>query len=169
MINVPTYSVIYGSLSLIPIFILWTFICWHITLVGAVMLKGLQLVKINLKFSETAKRDYLTIAVSIIKDLHNSQKDLSNGSTMSAVYSNVGAHNFDMVKEIIYKLESSNIIRVTTDNMCYLNCDVNSLKLRDIYNCFDSIINSKTSSSKKINALKTNLYNDLNISVYECF
>ncbi|MDE4984368.1 YhjD/YihY/BrkB family envelope integrity protein, partial [Francisella tularensis] len=42
MFYVTTYSVIYGSLSLIPIFILWVFVTWKITLLGAVMIRAMQ-------------------------------------------------------------------------------------------------------------------------------
>ncbi|MDE5014884.1 YihY/virulence factor BrkB family protein, partial [Francisella tularensis subsp. holarctica] len=40
MFYVPTYSVIYGSLSLITIFILWVFVNWQITQLGAVMIRA---------------------------------------------------------------------------------------------------------------------------------
>ena len=41
--NVPTYEIIYGTLSTIPLFILWVYFSWLIFMFGAVIVNGLYL------------------------------------------------------------------------------------------------------------------------------
>lgn len=65
MFYVLTYSVIYGSLSLIPIFILWVFVAWQITLLGAVMIKAIQYMEVILDFKKEVKRDDLLVCVCL--------------------------------------------------------------------------------------------------------
>ncbi|MED7788664.1 YhjD/YihY/BrkB family envelope integrity protein [Francisella sp. 19X1-34] len=169
MFYVPTYSVIYGSLSLIPIFILWVYITWHITLLGAVMIRAMQYMKITLDFKKEVKRDDLSISVNILKDLHIVQRELKNGMSISDIYKSAAVADYDKVKQVLYDLEKANIIRITAQDICYLNCDVFNLSLHKVYLAFNPTINFKTSSIRKINTIKSDLYKDLDIKLYECF
>ncbi len=166
---VPTYSLLYGSLSLIPIFILWMYICWQIVLIGAVMMKGLQLVKINLEFSKSNRRDDLTIAVSILKQLYESQKNLDNAVSIDELYKAVGAHAFDKFKNIVHSLEKSKMIRISFDNLCYSTCDVTTLKVACLYDALEPTINFRVTSSAEINKIKTSLEKSLQITIKDCF
>ncbi|GAB4222754.1 MAG: YihY family inner membrane protein [Francisella sp.] len=169
MIYVPTYSVVYGSLSLIPIFILWVFIAWQITLLGAVMIKAIQYMEITLDLNKEIKRDDLSICVCMLRELYMYQKELKNGISIDYMYKKVAVASCDKVKDLLYALEKANIIRISNQDICYLNCDVFNIKLSDIYLACNPTINFKTSSIKKINTIKSKLYEQLNIKLYECF
>ena len=169
MFYVPTYSVIYGSLSLIPIFILWVYVTWHITLLGAVMIRAMQYMKVTLNFKKEVKRDDLSISVNILKDLHTVQRELENGMSISNIYKKTAVADYDKVKQVLYSLEEASIIRITAQDICYLNCDVFHLSLYKVYLAFNPTINFKTSTIRKINAIKSDLYKDLDIELNECF
>ncbi|APC97587.1 YihY family inner membrane protein [Francisella frigiditurris] len=166
---VPTYSVIYGSLSLIPIFILWVFITWHITLVGAVMMKGLELLSVNVHFTKEVKRDNLTIVINLLRELYEHQRMLKGGVALSKLYSKLAIADYDKVKLVLHRLDDANIIRIDSNEICYLNCDIKNLKLLEVYNLFVDTLNFKTSNIRKINQIKVELQKNLNIKVYDCF
>ena len=56
MFYVPTYLVIYRSLLLMPIFILWIFVTWQITLLGEVMIHAMQYMEVTLDFKKRSKK-----------------------------------------------------------------------------------------------------------------
>ena len=169
MFYVPTYSVIYGSLSLIPIFILWIFLTWHIVLVGAVMIRGIQYMSVTLNFNKSNRRDDISIAVNILKELYTSQKNLINGVSISDIYKSTSVADYDKIKKILYALESKSIIRMSVEDQCYLNCDVFHISLRKIYASLDPSLNFNKSSIRKVNAIKTELYSSLDVKLHECF
>ena len=143
MFYVPTYSVIYGSLSLIPIFILWVYVAWHITLLGSVMIRGIQYMRVSLDFNEKSKSDDLSTSISILKELYFAQKDLVDGVAMNRLYKNTGITDYDKIKNILYLLERQNIIRIDSADKCYLNCDIFDLNLQKIYSAFHPTLNLK--------------------------
>ncbi|MDE5031877.1 hypothetical protein NAI34_09515, partial [Francisella tularensis subsp. holarctica] len=73
------------------------------------------------------------------------------------------------IKKNLYALEKANIIMITVQDICYLNCDVFDISLYKIYFAFNPTINFKTSSIRKINVIKSKLYKQLDIKCYECF
>jgi len=169
MFYVPTYSVIYGSLSLIPIFILWVFVIWQITLLGAVMIRAMQYMKVTLDFKKEVRRDSLSIGVNMLKELHIAQKELKNGVSISDLYQKMSVADYDKVKKILYDLEKASLIRITAQDICYLNCDISIVSLHNVYLAFNPTINFHTSSSRKLNAIKSNLYENLDIKLVDCF
>ncbi|AXA34504.1 YihY family inner membrane protein [Francisella adeliensis] len=169
MIYVPTYSVIYGSLSLIPIFILWVYLTWHITLLGSVMIRAIQYMKITFDFKREVKNDDLSISINMLSELYKAQKDLSNGVSIDDLYKRLDIADYDKIKSILYTLEEQNIVRIGAHDICYLNCDVFDLSLRKIYIAFNPTLSLKNSCVTALNTVKSDLYQDLDIKLYDCF
>ncbi|MDE5033895.1 hypothetical protein NAI60_11175, partial [Francisella tularensis subsp. holarctica] len=76
---VTTYSFIYGSLSLIQIFILWVFVNWQITLLGAVMIRAMQYMNVTLYIKKEVKRGERRLSVSLLNEVHLARSDLKRG------------------------------------------------------------------------------------------
>ncbi len=169
MFYVPIYSFIYGSLSLIPIFILWVFVAWHITLLGSVMIRVMQHMRVSLNFNEENKSDDLSISISILRELHLAQKDLVDGITMDSIYKNTGITDYDKIKNILYLLERQNILRIDSADKCYLNCDVFDLSLKKIYAALHPSLNLKDTEVEKLSAVKSKLNSSLDIKLSDCF
>jgi membrane protein len=70
----PTYAIIYGALAALPLFLLWMYLSWLITLVGALLVAALPVVKYERWWHEPAPGGAFVDALAILKVLHGSSK-----------------------------------------------------------------------------------------------
>jgi membrane protein len=66
----PTYAIIYGALAALPLFLLWMYLSWLITLVGAVLAAALPVVKYERWWYEPVPGGTFVDAMAILKVLY---------------------------------------------------------------------------------------------------
>ena len=66
----PTYSRIYGALAALPLFLLWIYVSWMITLVGALLVAALPVVKYERWWHEAVPGGEFIDAIAILRVLH---------------------------------------------------------------------------------------------------
>lgn len=66
----PTYSKIYGALAALPLFLLWIYVSWLITLVGALLVAALPVVKYERWWHEAVPGGAFVDAMAVLKVLH---------------------------------------------------------------------------------------------------
>ena len=148
--NAFTYSQIYGSLSAIPIFLVWLYLIWMIVLFGGVISyvvyhrDHLNYFS-DLQESMSLVRDLLPIAI-LIRISKVSTIGYDQGVSFDEVMENINTP-IEKVKENLLKLSKEGFIYVTKDNK-YI--PANRLKEISVWDICDKLVfNGEVSNNQK--------------------
>ena len=98
----PTYALIYGALAALPLFLLWVYISWLITLVGAVLAAALPVVKYERWWYQPVPGSAFVDAMAVLKVLHGSSQATGTALVPSAAiraHTRIGYDEMTMLLE----------------------------------------------------------------------
>ena len=132
--NVPIYQTIYGAASVVPIFLVWTYLSWAAVLMGAVLTSSLEEwrsthgVKVHTNRLRAGRR--LILAVSILQQLFEAGKT-GRGVNTPLLVRETG-FGTEAVERMLFALHQRNFLENTSSDTWVLARRLDDVTLYDL-------------------------------------
>jgi membrane protein len=152
IIKFPTYTMVYGALAALPIFLLWIYMLWMITLMGALLAAALPVVKYERWWHVPSPGSAFVDAMAVLQVLYRARTEGSSAAVDAGQIRRATRLGFDesqsllqqmlevgwvgsVQTEMLVRSQWGRKMRINVDGWVLLaNADV--LKLADIYRMF---------------------------------
>ncbi|MCB1868692.1 MAG: virulence factor BrkB family protein [Gammaproteobacteria bacterium] len=128
----PTYEAIYGALAVVPIFLVWIYLCWVVTLLGAEFAHCLAIFRDEGHYGSAAEGGDLLLAYRLLGELWTGQK---SGAALSAERLAVplGYVPEERLEALLQQLERARLVLQSADGEWALARDLSNVTLHDLY------------------------------------
>lgn len=145
------YSKIYGALAALPLFLLWIYLCWMITLAGALLAAALPVVKYERWWHEAAPGGAFIDAIAILDVLHGAREHSDSALVGAGAIRSATRLGFDEMDVLLEKMLAQGWVgrvnvdaprrvqwgkRVSDGDHWVLLANLGKLTLADLYRLF---------------------------------
>ncbi|HIP53541.1 MAG TPA: virulence factor BrkB family protein [Chromatiales bacterium] len=128
----PTYEAIYGAMAMVPIFLIWLYLSWSVTLLGAEFTHCLGIYRDDWRVAHTEKGAYLIYAYQLTAALWRAQQR-GDALSLPALARAVPGVPEDLLEDLLYCLEEAQVLLRTYDGRWALARDMSEFRLVDLY------------------------------------
>lgn len=147
----PTYAIIYGALAALPLFLIWVYVSWMITLAGAVVAAAMPVVKYERWWQEPAPGAAFVDAMAVLKVLAASGRLTGSALVTSAAIRTHTRIGYDEMSMLLEKMVAAGWVGRVQDeapprlrwgrmgdgaDAWVLLADPASIRLADVYRLF---------------------------------
>ncbi|AMO99362.1 yihY family inner membrane domain protein [Collimonas arenae] len=152
VIKFPTYTMVYGALAALPIFLLWIYMLWMITLFGALLVAALPVVKYERWWHVPTPGSAFVDAMSVLRVLYQARTGSDSAAVDAAQIRQATRLGFDESESLLQQMQEvgwvgcvqtempmrsqwGRKVRVSVDGWILL-VNPDALKLAEIYRLF---------------------------------
>lgn len=125
----PTYSLLYGALATIPLFLLWLYVSWSVFLFGAQVVNGLRL---NQAERSTSKMENFYLAFRVLYELYRAQ-NVGKTLALAQLLSQIPRAKVLELKAVLRKMRRLGYIHASSEDAYILSTDLHQLTLSKLY------------------------------------
>ncbi len=128
----PTYEAIYGAMAMVPIFLIWLYLSWSVTLLGAEFTYCLGIYRDDWRVTHAEKGANLIHAYQLMSALWRAQRG-GGPLALPVLARAVPGVPEDMLEDLLYQLEDAQVLIRTYDGKWALARDMSEFRLVDLY------------------------------------
>lgn len=128
----PTYEKLYGALAVVPIFLVWIYVTWLVTLLGAGMAAGLTLFRYEPKHESWDQRYDFIVAYRALWHLWQAQRR-GRGLDQDELAKQLPAGAIQRLPRVLEYLTQQQWVRHTEEGELLLGVDTDAVNLMQLY------------------------------------
>lgn len=126
----PTYETLYGAFAAVPMFLIWVYLSWTITLIGASF--GAALERYRPGARDSGRPGEFVLLYRLLRHLWRAQKE-GKGLTTGELLEREPRAGHDPTVRLLEILDARRIVDVTDDGSWLLARDLDEVRLTDLF------------------------------------